>query len=678
MDKALTREESKELMELLGLSMTLYGQLPMMRKAYLSKCKEYHPDKGGDETKMKRMNELYKKLEDALSNASQEEHLWNSWKSGQCPEYGTPEWESWWAEFNANWDANMRCDEEMPSSDDEEAGPSSQYTPPKKKARRGDVPSDFPENLLDFLSKAVFSNKTLTSFLVFTTFEKSALLYKKLLDKFSATFCSRHGYGSDKALVFMLTPNRHRVSAVNNYCKKFCSISFVLVKAVIKEYMCYSTLCKDPYKVLEESIPGGLKENAFMPDEQEEPKQVNWKLISEYACKVECDDVHLLMGLYLEFETPPEGCPKCDERVLVSHHKFHRDHHENAKIFCQCKNQKAICQQAVDAVIAKKRVDSLVLTRKQMLENRFHKILDRMDSHFGARGTGDVCLYIAGMAWLHCLLPKMEENLLEFLKDMVENVPKKRYWLFKGPVNSGKTTLAAALLDLVGGRALNINLPFERINFELGVAIDQYMVVFEDVKGNVSTKDLPQGQGLTNLDNLRDYLDGSVKVNLEKKHLNKRTQIFPPGIVTMNEYILPHTLSIRFVKTLNFRCKSYLQNSLKRTEELLKQRVLQSGMTLMLMLVHYCAVADFCESLQPRIVEWKARWDGEVGDDKYIEMLHRISRGQNILEEEEEEEEEEPMEDFPRRGPPPPYTPVDPNPPTQESEESGVFTQSTQ
>ncbi|AFP94208.1 small t-antigen [bat polyomavirus 2a] len=89
MDKALTREESKELMELLGLSMTLYGQLPMMRKAYLSKCKEYHPDKGGDETKMKRMNELYKKLEDALSNASQEEHLWNSWKSGQvgddCP-----------------------------------------------------------------------------------------------------------------------------------------------------------------------------------------------------------------------------------------------------------------------------------------------------------------------------------------------------------------------------------------------------------------------------------------------------------------------------------------------------------------------------------------------------------------------------------------------------------------
>ncbi|AGA82601.1 small T antigen [Betapolyomavirus ptedavyi] len=83
MDKALNREESQELMQLLGLHMTLYGQLPMMRKAYLNKCKEYHPDKGGDEQKMKRMNELYKKLEDALSAASKEETVWNSWASGE-------------------------------------------------------------------------------------------------------------------------------------------------------------------------------------------------------------------------------------------------------------------------------------------------------------------------------------------------------------------------------------------------------------------------------------------------------------------------------------------------------------------------------------------------------------------------------------------------------------------
>ncbi|AFP94199.1 large T-antigen [bat polyomavirus 4a] len=662
MDKALNREESQELMQLLGLSMTLYGQLPMMRKAYLNKCKEYHPDKGGDEQKMKRMNELYKKLEDALSAASREETVWTSWASGECPTYGSAEWDAWWREFNADWEENLRCDEEMPDFDEDNTQ-SSQHTPPKKKFRR-DAPSEFPEVLLEFLSKAVFSNKCVSAFLIYTTKEKSVLLYRKVWDKFSSTFISRHSHGADKALLYVLTPNKHRVSAINNFCKKFCSISFVLVKAIIKPFPCYCALGKEPFELLDESVPGGLTENVFMAEDCEEgQKQVNWKQISDYACAIKCDDVHLLMGLYLEFEFPVESCGKCDKQVLPSHFKYHKDHLENAKLFAQCKNQKSICQQAVDAVIAKKRVDQLVLTRKQMLTERFVTMLDKMDAHFGPRGAGDLREYMAGVCWLHCPIHNIEEHIVEFLQCIVSNVPKRRYWLFKGPVNSGKTTLAAALLDLVGGKALNINLPFERINFELGVAIDQYMIVFEDVKGTVSTKDLPQGLGLSNLDNLRDYLDGSVKVNLEKKHLNKRTQIFPPGIVTMNEYVLPTTLSIRFVKTLNFRVKNYLSKSLRQTEELLEKRILQSGMTLMLMLVHHCLVQEFDPSIQARVVEWKERLDREVGDDEMNTFLRRIAQGKYILEDEEEDLmdlDQQRMPPPPPRGPPPPYTPVDP------------------
>lgn len=149
---------------------------------------------------------------------------------------------------------------------------------------------------------------------------------------------------------------------------------------------------------------------------------------------------------------------------------------------------------------------------------------------------------------------------------------KKRYWLFKGPIDSGKTTLAAALLDLCGGKSLNVNMPLERLNFELGVGIDQFMVVFEDVKGTgAESRDLPSGHGISNLDCLRDYLDGSVKVNLERKHQNKRTQVFPPGIVTMNEYSVPRTLQARFVRQIDFRPKAYLRKSLSCSEYLLEK-----------------------------------------------------------------------------------------------------------
>lgn len=71
MDKVLNREESLQLMDLLGLERSAWGNIPLMRKAYLKKCKEFHPDKGGDEEKMKKMNTLYKKMEDGVKYANQ-------------------------------------------------------------------------------------------------------------------------------------------------------------------------------------------------------------------------------------------------------------------------------------------------------------------------------------------------------------------------------------------------------------------------------------------------------------------------------------------------------------------------------------------------------------------------------------------------------------------------------
>ncbi|BBG61991.1 small T antigen [Myotis horsfieldii polyomavirus 2] len=69
MDQFLERDEAKELMELLNIPKHCYGNLPMMKINYKKMCLIYHPDKGGDPAKMKRMNELWQKLNDGFCNA---------------------------------------------------------------------------------------------------------------------------------------------------------------------------------------------------------------------------------------------------------------------------------------------------------------------------------------------------------------------------------------------------------------------------------------------------------------------------------------------------------------------------------------------------------------------------------------------------------------------------------
>ncbi|NTH75436.1 hypothetical protein [Escherichia coli] len=138
----------------------------------------------------------------------------------------------------------------MPSSDDEATADSQHSTPPKKK-RKVEDPKDFPSELLSFLSHAVFSNRTLACFAIYTTKEKAALLYKKIMEKYSVTFISRHN-SYNHNILFFLTPHRHRVSAINNYAQKLCTFSFLICKGVNKEYLMYSALTRDhnqPYHI---------------------------------------------------------------------------------------------------------------------------------------------------------------------------------------------------------------------------------------------------------------------------------------------------------------------------------------------------------------------------------------------------------------------------------------------
>lgn len=508
---------------------------------------------------------------------------------------------------------------------------------------------DFPEELRPFLSSAVFSNKTVSAFLIYTTKEKGLVLVDSL-EKFEPNYRGCFKY-KDYCLVFLLTPGKHRVTAVSNYCKQFCTVSFILCKAIIKLLDCYDVLCKAPFYVLKENPMYGLSSAQFQDPSEKPSPSVNWVQLSEFACKIKCEDPLLLMGFYLDFASPVGACKKCNARILKLHYTHHETEHKNAVLFKECKAQKTACQQACDSYVASKRLKILESTREDLLLESMQEVLQRMEDVLA--GDINFLLYMAGVAWLSCLMPNFDEVIKGIIQYMVENTPKRRYVCFKGPINSGKTTVAAALLDLLGGKTLNINCPQDKLPFELGCAIDQFMVVFEDVKGQTGdNKNLTPGQGVHNLDNLRDHLDGSVKVNLEKKHVNKKSQIFPPGIITMNDYFIPPTLQARFVQTLNFRPKQYLRNSLEKNQFMLQQRVCQSGITLMLLLIWWQPVAAFAEEIQERVVYWKETLCKYVPYTTFLDIKQNILNGEDPLKnivisdsDDEGEEEEKNTED---------------------------------
>ncbi|BAZ96586.1 large T antigen [Rhinolophus simulator polyomavirus 1] len=635
MDRFLTRDEMKELMELLNVPAHCYGNMSMLKINYRKMSKIYHPDKGGDGTKMQRMNVLWQKLCDNICSARQESGY-------QHPPYGSESWEQWWHDFNRGWD-DLFCAEDLSSSDED--GPASSSTgqsnghdsrqpgssqssfatPPKpKKPKTSHVPNDFPSELSSFLSNAVYSNKTVSAFLIYTTKEKGELLYEKI-DKFKPDFKSRHAY-EEAALLFIMTPGKHRVSAIKNFCLTHCTVSFLLCKAVTKPIECYRVLKQEPFAVVEESKQG-LYDYEFYDGEK--APTVDWNKLAEFAVDNRLDDPLIIMAFYLDFATDPDNCPKCNGLKMKMHYKFHAPHHKNAVLFKECKTQKTVCQQAADVVTAKTRLKLLESTREDLLSERIMLVFENLAETFSPL---NILYYMAGVAWYSQLFEDVEEKLYKILQLLVENVPKKRNVLFRGPINSGKTTFAAAILDLVGGKTLNINCPAEKLGFELGCAIDQFAVIFEDVKGQIAmNKSLHPGQGVCNLDNLRDYLDGSVRVNLEKKHVNKKSQIFPPSIVTMNEYVLPQTLLTRFSYILNFMPKDYLKKSLEASDVLGRKRILQSSCTLLLLLVYHLPTSRFNKSLHQQVNDWKETIDKHVGMGKYIEMQGNIQNGRDPL-----------------------------------------------
>ncbi|QFU78312.1 large T antigen [Mastomys natalensis polyomavirus 3] len=512
------------------------------------------------------------------------------------------------------------------TGDTEGCSQSSFHTTPPKKVRENPAPTDFPGCLNSYLSHAIYSNKTFSAFIIYSTKEKCKELYDKI-QKFKPEFkCIVHY--EEGGMLFFMSMGKHRVSAIKNHCSKFCSVSFLLCNAVTKPVELYNQLTTAPFRLVLENKPG-IYQFEFT-DENDENKTVDWNVLAEFALENDLEDPILIMGYYLDFGKDVGNCKKCNaqENRLKVHWKNHRKHAENAELFLQSRNQKTICQQAADTVIAHRRLKLLESTRAQILRERLEIQLNKIKEF----SEEEILLHMAAVAWYNQLLENFPEELMNILKLLTENIPKRRNILLRGPVNSGKTSFAAALMNLLGGKSLNVNCPPDKLPFELGVAQDQFVVCFEDVKGQIAlNKQLQPGQGVSNLDNLRDYLDGSVTVNLEKKHSNKRSQIFPPCICTMNDYFLPNTVWARFYKVLDFKRKDFLASSIDKNVWMQKARCLQSGATLCMSLLYNFSSTRFDDEIQPLIQEVKAIIDSACTYTQFCDISCNVCEGEDPL-----------------------------------------------
>ncbi|AWS21314.1 large T antigen [Thetapolyomavirus trebernacchii] len=335
-----------------------------------------------------------------------------------------------------------------------------------------------------------------------------------------------------------------------------------------------------------------------------EAPSFNQNQLCTFAKEHGITDCLLLLGKYASLgETLPESCVECfndkkrygDDDSKQLHRPQHMKHYANSKGFRAVTNKKSLCTFATDEVHADLRVKEREQTRPSIFQEATCKAIRELDRQGIDPGR------VAAAVLLRHLMPVPVNHFFEkIVKSIVDAVPKSQGFIFHGPMNSGKSTVASAVSSLLGGVALNVNCVKDRMWVEMGRAIDRFMVVFEDVKGYPKPGHpyLPSGEGFSNLDCYREFLDGMFKVGLEKKFQNKVDCFFPPWIITCNDYIIPKPLLQRCLTVAFTQSDCNIRSYIKRHD--VDLRFLGSGACLMLCQILYGdrdLMVDECVSL---------------------------------------------------------------------------------
>nr|AKU38313.1 large T antigen [Gammapolyomavirus avis]AKU38322.1 large T antigen [Gammapolyomavirus avis]AKU38331.1 large T antigen [Gammapolyomavirus avis]AKU38349.1 large T antigen [Gammapolyomavirus avis]QBR39168.1 large T antigen [Gammapolyomavirus avis] len=590
----------RRLTELLGLPVT--ATAADIKTAYRRTALKYHPDKGGDEEKMKELNTLMEEFRET-EGLRADETLEDS-----DPE---PE-ESGYATFENGTE---------PQTTQDDNSQDSQYSTPPK---RGTTDYELPPEVEAYLLTPRSVQSCPDCHLLITSITKMPQLKAHLYEHFGIKgHMLAHWTGI--ALLVLQLEKPTRISTVHNFCKKYCTISICSVRGIKKN--CVHALIKTLL-----DVPGLDPEECSIDMNVVDEKQFMHAMLYDYAVQIDCTDALLLLAIYKRLAQPTDKCPECQKdkdtvkRKRSTHIDDHPRHQHNASLFLHIKDQKRLCQCAVDAVLAEKRFRSATMTRDERLKERFRTVLRNIQELLDGE-TEAIDDFVTAILLFNMLFPDVDV-IVDILQTMVKNPPKRRYYIFKGPVNTGKTTVAAAILALCTGASLNVNGTPDRLQFELGCAIDQFMVLFEDVKGTPEPDtNLPSGFGMVNLDNLRDHLEGSVPVNLERKHQNKVSQIFPPGIITMNNYVLPHTIQARARTLVNFKHIKVYAKALRNNISVLEQRLITKPETLLAyLLIRPESEKEISADLRAEFLTVIENLKFEV-DERFFQYNNRLHEG---------------------------------------------------
>lgn len=256
------------------------------------------------------------------------------------------------------------------------------------------------------------------------------------------------------------------------------------------------------------------------------------KLICDYALSHGIMNYMELMVLYSHFAEP---C--IFEDPDNDHLDEHKEHMLNAQIFNHLPDRKRAATNATSAVFAKMYYDIVNEKPIDFINRKCKELSDKLIEESDCNIFGEAWYYS------HKHVKNFEELARPILNSFINGEPRKRWTIIMGDFKSGKTTFASCFMNFFEGESINVNVDKNRLSFFLGNAIGKRFILFDDVKGPTKKKShMGSGIGFNNLDDLRDHLDGHVKVQLEKKNQQPISQKFPPGIITCNKYFISQSL----------------------------------------------------------------------------------------------------------------------------------------
>lgn len=502
----------------------------LVKKRYL----QWHPDKNPENPN------LYREQFQVLFESYE---YYKAHKGGQCS--GASETDS--GHFSGDFDfsdfKNMYCDEEMFSSDDEEynnTGFDDQFfTPsPTKDFKVPDTHRQW------FRSK---SNRRAGKFFAVYCKNTQENEIKALFSKyeFLSNFFAGFNMSTHHTIVLAVaTLGEFRIVDIKKnlkMCKIHPSEVFYCVK--FKDYVQF------------------LKNHYGQPffcgiDNIGQPKRASTNpfdhnLICEYALSHKIDNVLKLM---VEYSHLASACTYSPSKISNDHIDDHNEHRENAYAFKHLSDRRRAAQNAVQSVVAELFVE--------ISKEDPHKFIDRRSRELGEALLSVNNAQMFGEAWFYSHYHVKHFALMAkaILNSFIFGTPRMRWTVLQGDYKSGKTSFASAFTQYFEGVTININVDKNRLSFFLGNALGKRFVLFDDVKGRIDNKRkslLTPGSGFQNLDDLRDHLDGHVKVQLEKKNQQPVEQKFPPGIITCNKYVIEPALLERVQGPFKFRESKY-------------------------------------------------------------------------------------------------------------------------